>query len=438
MKKKLFSILTVFVITANVCFSQTGNWYKGDLHSHSTYSDGDSPVSSIIANAESKGFNFYVITDHDNTYTPYVGNPITWSDTAYHSNNMILLYGMEWTTDIGHAGIWNSAPFPYDSIFAANTAKQPAKAASIVKSQGGLFSINHPLNGALLWDVGYDFEFPSIEILNGPISYLLSNNNSVITTVWEPLLMSGKRITGVGGSDMHKLSYWLPSVYPNLGSPSTWVYSAEPNGEGIIDGIRNGHVCISNSPTDPRCEFFADIHGNNTFNYMMGDAIADTNSAVTFRVNLVGSGSNLSVKVIKNGIPLFSQPLAISSSNPTIEFTDTPYQRAFYRIELLSGSSSISWTNPIYCGYQTETIAAVASNDIANQISIYPNPTQNLVNVQNNTPETISINLINVCGQTLKSVTSSDELITIGMETLSKGIYFIKINNYKTFKIIKQ
>ncbi|MFM8642655.1 MAG: PHP domain-containing protein, partial [Phycisphaerales bacterium] len=42
-------------------------WYAGDLHSHSTYSDGDSPVADLVAEAERVGLDFYVLTDHDSS-----------------------------------------------------------------------------------------------------------------------------------------------------------------------------------------------------------------------------------------------------------------------------------------------------------------------------------------------------------------------------------
>ena len=348
LKKQIF-LFCLNVITT-ISFSQNGNWYKGDLHSHSRYSDGSSSVSSIIANAESKGFTFYVLTDHDKTYTSNPGNPIHWKDTAYHSNKMILLYGTEWTTNNGHACIWNSKPFIYDSIFQANKLGQPDKAAEIGKGQGGIFSVNHPLSGSLRWEYNYNFEFQSLEILNGPFSYLPSNNKNVITTVWEPLLLSGKRITAVGGSDMHYLNSWLTSFLPNLGSPTTYVFSNQNNAEGIIDGIKKGHVCISNSPSEPHLDFFADIHQNNQFNFMMGDEIADTNSLIIFKVNLIGKQNNLTFQVIKNGILLNNHTFSISAADSSIEFSDIPGQKSYYRIELLSNGNPVSWTNPIYFG----------------------------------------------------------------------------------------
>jgi len=442
--KNIFTFLFISFISTSA-FSQGGTWYNGDLHSHSTYSDGTSSVHDIISNAESKGFTFYVLTDHDNTYTSSPGSLLHWADTAYHSSKMILLYGDEWTTNNGHACIWNSSPYIYDSIFISNTLNDPALAAKLVKSQGGIFSINHPLNQALLWQYNYDFDFHSMEILNGPISYLLSNNDNVITDTWEPLLLSGKTITAVGGSDMHHLDDWFPSIYPNLGSPTTWVYSTQSTPVGIINGLKNGHVCISNSPTEPHLEFFADTSQNDSYDFMMGDQILDTNSVIKFKVNLLGVGSNLTFNVIKNGSLLYAQPFSISSLNPTVVFSDIPGQRSYYRIELLANNNPISWTNPIYFGYNMEThiIPTVLSDysTVINQADIFPNPASDFIFIRNRTNEPIGINIINVYGEVVSAFQSNDDLTKVELRNLNKGIYFIKIFNFRfdgTFKVIKQ
>lgn len=53
-----------------------GEWYKGDLHCHSTHSDGDSSVQDVIASAESKGLDFFVINALLRGFTKALSNPI--------------------------------------------------------------------------------------------------------------------------------------------------------------------------------------------------------------------------------------------------------------------------------------------------------------------------------------------------------------------------
>ncbi|MFH0896290.1 MAG: CehA/McbA family metallohydrolase [Bacteroidota bacterium] len=439
MKNYFIFLFTFFAATSS--FSQTGIWYKGDLHCHTTYSDGDNSLYEVMQDARNKGFTFFVITDHDNIYTPNAGELLHWADTAYHDDNMLLLYGDEWTTDNGHACIWNANQFPYEEIYQANSANDPSFAAQLVDSLGGLFSVNHPLNDYLLWQYGYDLNFNAMEILNGPVSYILSHNSSVITDTWEPLLLSGRRITAVGGSDMHKLDYWMPSLYPNLGSPSTWVFSETHSSQGIIDGIKNGHVCISNSPTEPHVEFFSDADMNGTYELMMGDQYYDTLNPVTFKIKLLGSSTtNLEFNVIKNGTLLYAQPFAVSAMNPEVTFSDIPGQRSFYRVELLSDGEPVSWTNPIYFGYEPQSTVSVDQMNDYKETDVFPNPVKEFVLVRNRTKEILNVTLINMNGETLSSRISRDEIIKIDIQDLNQGVYFVKVNNNKidkTFKILK-
>src|SRR5258708_3512891 len=41
-------------------------WYKGDLHSHTYHSDGDSDPVDLVRLAESRGLDFLAVTDHNN------------------------------------------------------------------------------------------------------------------------------------------------------------------------------------------------------------------------------------------------------------------------------------------------------------------------------------------------------------------------------------
>lgn len=45
-------------------FSATGNWFKGNCHTHTTVSDGTRPPRAIVAAYEKLGHHFLVLTDH--------------------------------------------------------------------------------------------------------------------------------------------------------------------------------------------------------------------------------------------------------------------------------------------------------------------------------------------------------------------------------------
>ncbi|MEI7594715.1 MAG: CehA/McbA family metallohydrolase [Bacteroidota bacterium] len=432
-----FTIIIILFFQIYFCNAQQGNWYMGDLHAHTTHSDGKSSVTQVLKDAEQKGFQFFVLTDHDNIYTSQQGTIDTWTDTAYHSSSMILLYAVEWTTDNGHANLWNSSPFPYDSIYQANLANDPVKTLNLCKKYNTLMSINHPLNDYLTWKYGFDFGFKSMEILNGPYGYFLSKNNEVVQ-LWDSLLIAGRRINGVGGSDMHELSSYFPMLYPSLGSPSTHVYSSSATSEGILDGLKKGHVVVSNSTTEPFLEFAADTNNDNNIDIMMGDNMVSTSNNVNFQLKFIGAGTNYSVDIIKNG-ELFKQ-LSISESNIENEFSDEVLSQTYYRAVLKNSTGNpVAWTNPIYFGYQEQNSVAVSANQFLteNTFKIYPNPAKDLLNIQVSENSTIQMFDINGRQVIAESTVIANQKHIIALSDISNGVYFVKIYNNKTVKIQK-
>ena len=48
----------------NFPFDQPGAWFKGNIHSHSTYSDGLLEPVEVIRAYRERGYDFVAITDH--------------------------------------------------------------------------------------------------------------------------------------------------------------------------------------------------------------------------------------------------------------------------------------------------------------------------------------------------------------------------------------
>ena len=285
-----------------------GEWYKGDLHCHSTHSDGDSTVQEVIASAESKGLDFFVITDHDGSMD---GSPTQWYDPDYHSDRMVMLYGAEWTTGLGHANVWASGPFDYGDLWLANRAQDAQTAIDAAHIQNALFSTNHP--SALIgspWEYTEYEGIDSIEIWNS--MYLLPNFSFVTTRVfWDDHLLSGKRIPGVGGSDTHHLKGFVANFLRHA-EPTTWVYAEKRSAKAILAGIRAGHVSVTDEPRGPRIDFMADTDGDGVFETMMGDNVVLQEEAnVTLRIRIV---SQETVDMAGTTMELTSELLTVSEA----------------------------------------------------------------------------------------------------------------------------
>lgn len=279
----LLLIFFIMMIIQTNAFA--GQWYKGDLHSHSLYSDGDSTVTDVIKSVEDKGLDFFALTDHD---TDMAGEPIHWLDPAYQSTRTVLLYGVEWTTADGHANIWSALPFDYAAFWQANQAGDPNAVVKAAQDIAGLFSINHPVRMA--WDYPVVEGIDCVEIWNGPM--LVNQNFQATHAFWDAILMERRRITGVGGSDTHNLN-GLIAPFTGHGNPTTWVYAQDLDAENIISGIAQGHVSVSYTVDAPRLDFTANMDGDTLFETLMGDTILTSQPlSVQFKVNIVTEQSS--------------------------------------------------------------------------------------------------------------------------------------------------
>jgi len=108
-----------------------------------------------------------------------------------------------------------------------------------------------------------------------------------------------------------------------------------------------------------------------------------------------------------------------------------------YQYTLLSNGTQLIVTNPDG-NYATFNKASLAVSDINKEVyNIYPNPTSDLLNIENLKEKTL-IKITDSTGKLVKEVIS-DRAKTqhINIKNLSPGIYYININN-KIQKIIKK
>ena len=70
--KNYFRILAVcgllFLETACSSIAEdsgSGNWYRGNTHTHTYWSDGDAPADLVAANYRDAGYHFLVLSDHN-------------------------------------------------------------------------------------------------------------------------------------------------------------------------------------------------------------------------------------------------------------------------------------------------------------------------------------------------------------------------------------
>ena len=200
----------------------------GDLHMHSTASDGVLSAYELGRLAKEKGLDFIGIANHNN-FSENLALP--------HIDSLTFIPAVEWTHYKGHMNFFG-VPAPFENSFIANTKEEMQSIISHAKSLGAVISVNHPCCPLCPYKWDDDKAYDMMEIWNGP----MRPANIKAIDKWTSLLSKGRQIPAVGGSDFHK-----PKQLAKLGNPVTAVYSKSRSAEDILDAIRKGNCFVTES-----------------------------------------------------------------------------------------------------------------------------------------------------------------------------------------------
>jgi hypothetical protein len=227
-------------------------WFRGDLHLHTSHSDGQCPsqtgkmvpcpVYFTVEAAARRGLDFAAITDHNAT-SQYEAM----RELQPYFDKVLLIPGREITTFEGHLNFLGTTDF-LDFRLGGKTVPNVNSLLQDANRLGGLTSINHASapNGEICMGCGWkpvsavDMRLlTAVEAVNG------GSERSGISDIpfWNKQLDRGCRLTGVAGSDNHQPMQPLDQI-GSVGSPTTVVYAAELSTPAILAGIRAGHVFI--------------------------------------------------------------------------------------------------------------------------------------------------------------------------------------------------
>lgn len=298
--------------------------YRGDLHMHTSNSDGSYKTSFVIESCEKAGLDFIALTDHNNMkQNSEIGNP----------DKISVIRGVEFTNYRGHANFF----FPDSEIkfyddFLANSFDEMAGLFYRAKKAGAVISINHPVSDCP-WEFGFEnFPFDMIEVWNG----IMRECNIKSIELWNKMLCDGKRISAVAGSDLHS-----SGIGGTFGCPCTFVNSESPDPPEILKNLVAGRSCISYAPEGPILSM--EING------------AGPGGAVLMERGLAGNAiiknarKNDSVKIINNSgaAEIFTVPY-----NGIYSYKFPIKALSFYRLELyrplLGAPILCALSNPVY------------------------------------------------------------------------------------------
>jgi hypothetical protein len=303
---------------ASPVLSRQARWYRGDLQSHTHHSDGTGSLDDLVAVARARGLDFVAVTEHNTiSHLPYLAE--------VGGDDLLLIPGEEITTYYGHANAWGIQGW---QEFRCRDDVTMARIMDAVHAAGALVSVNHPKDTGVPWEYTPHLPFDCVEAWQGVWPW--KNHESL--AFWHNLLLQGRQVTAVGGSDRHIKPFCGEPAPDGLGTPTTWVYARELSTAGILEGIRAGHVFISTGPQGPQLYLSADADGDHAWTSMMGDEIfVPGGHSVSFCAHVVG-GRGLTLRIVS---AKGAAGVAVEGDDFSHCWESRPEGHAFHRLELV-------------------------------------------------------------------------------------------------------
>jgi len=222
-------------------------WYRGNTHTHTLNSDGDSTPDEVAKWYREHGYQFLVMTDH-NFLTSVEGlNALYGADEKF-----LILPGEEVSDRFGEKPIHVNGlnlerlvhPQGGDSV--AATIQRNVDA---VRGAGGVPHINHPnfrwaITAEDLKKVRNDKLF---EIYNGHrgVNNLGGGGSPGLEEMWDIILSSGKLIYGIAVDDAHTFKRPWDSDAALPGKGWVMVRAAKLSAPEILDAMERGDFYAS-------------------------------------------------------------------------------------------------------------------------------------------------------------------------------------------------
>jgi hypothetical protein len=307
-----------------------GEWLRGNLHAHTTLSDGRCNPADVIADYARRGYDFLMISDHDRL--PSERELASWA-----TSGITLLRGNEISAQGAHILHVNGSDF-------VRPVRERQAVLDLIALDRESFAIMcHPnwlvCDGASRddWSAWRDHAciedlmcwsgYAGIEIFNGVTHRL--DGSATATDKWDRLLAAGRKVWGFANDDSHRsdeASGGNTAVKPDptplmtsdvgLGWNVAW---ARRNSESIADSLREGRFYAS---TGQRISSIQ-VQGN------------------TIQIEAPGAAR---IVAIRETGRRFAQ-----GDGPLWE-VEAPMDATYIRIECYGQGGAIAWTQPFWPG----------------------------------------------------------------------------------------
>jgi hypothetical protein len=208
-----------------------GQWLCGNLHAHTTFSDGQRSRQAVIDDYADRGHGFLMISDHD----VFTGRD---EYATVNDRGLVLIPGNEVSKDGPHMLHVNAT-----KLIHPHNGRQRVIDEAV--AAGGFVVLNHPN-----WQDRFDHfslghmaaltGYTGIEIYNGVIGRL--DGSPYALDKWDQLLSYGRRTWGFANDDSHRET-------GDCGLGWNCVYVREKTVDAVVTALQQGKFYASTGVT---------------------------------------------------------------------------------------------------------------------------------------------------------------------------------------------
>lgn len=319
-------------------YSKEGNWYKGNIHCHTTDSDGMLTPDEVVQLYKDAGYHFLAISDH-NIFSDYrsrfdcedfiilpamEASAVLYRDESKKAllkvHHIHGILGNEQMQKETKKGLFTHLQrYPEWEYFGNwDGAEVSQKLQDELAARGCLTIYNHPV-----WSRVREDEFIHTEGLTALEIYNYGTVNESATGYdalrWDVMLQNGSRIYATASDDNHNRE-----VEDSLGGYIV-VKAEELSHEAVIQAILAGNYYSSSGPA---------IH-----DWGIKDGVAYVKCSSVSRVNFMAGNH------VNAGLSVLSE-----TGGDELTYAEFPLRgdEAYVRVECVDQYGKTAWSNPIF------------------------------------------------------------------------------------------
>lgn len=296
-------------------FSAPGQFFRGNLHTHSNRSDGMISPEEVCKRYRERGYDFICLSDH---FMQHYNYPLV-DTTPYRTNSFTTIFGAEChalATELGE--MWHilavGLPLDFEPNRDGETGPQLAQRCL---DAGAFVAIPHPeWYGLTVNDAATIPGAHAVEVYNHTSQVRQARGGGAYYL--DEILKTGRRINALAADDAH----WVVKGDENRDAFGGWVMvKAEQNEpEALVEALKAGNYYSTQGPAIDNIAIEGD-----TISVACSEAI---------QIMVVGRGS-------KNE--------AISGAGMTsATFPLTKFAGSWCRVMVMAANGKLAWSNPIY------------------------------------------------------------------------------------------